>query len=250
MGTVFSVHLIGRVEDHRVDESVEAFFAEVDELERIFSPFRADSDISRLRRGELTLDDADPRVGEVAEACREAERLTGGLFSATWRGGFDPTGYVKGWAVDRAGENHLASLLAIPGLVAVGVGAGGDIRTWTAPGADWSWHIGIADPHRAGEVVATVDIVSGAVATSGVAERGAHIIDPRSGAPAVSAASVTAIADTLALADVWATAGMVAGPSDLSWTGAPGIRSGMVVPRAGGVRRGIRGVEVEVVSAA
>lgn len=250
MGTVFSVHLIGHVDDARADASVQAFFAEIDELERIFSPFLAESEISRMRRGELLPEGADPRVGEVAEACRAAEIATGGRFSATWRGGFDPTGYVKGWAVDRAGGAHLAPLLELPGAIAVGVGAGGDIRTWTAPGAAWSWHVGIADPRRPGEVLATVDLVSGAVATSGVAERGAHIIDPRTGEPALGALSVTVVAGTLALADVWATAGMVAGTADLSWTGAEGIDSGFVVPQEGAVHRGIRGVELEVVAAA
>ena len=54
----------------------------------------------------------------------------------------------------------------------------------TAAGSDWVWRIGIADPHRAGEVLAIIDVVDGAVATSGTAERGVHILDPRSGEPA------------------------------------------------------------------
>lgn len=246
MGTVFSVRLIGAVDADVADAAAEHFFAEIADLERAFSPFLDDSDISRIRRGELSVRRADPCVGEVEAACAAAERATEGRFSAAWRGGFDPTGYVKGWAVDRAGFHHLEPLLAEPGAVAVGVGAGGDVRVWTAPHADWTWRIGIADPHRPGAVLAAMEIANGAMATSGTAERGRHITDPRTGEPAQAVRSATVVAADLATADVWATAAVVAG-DDLSWIGAPGITAGMVVSEEARVRRWSRGVEVTMV---
>lgn len=249
MGTVVSVHLIGAVGVETADAGVACFFAELRELEAVFSPFRADSDIARIRRGALDMRDADPRVREVATACEHAERATGGRFSAAWRGGFDPTGYVKGWAVDRAGARHLEPILAEPGAVAVGVGAGGDVRVWTAPLSRWSWHVGIADPHRAGAVLATMEIANGAMATSGTAERGAHIVDPRNGCASRTVRSATVVAPDLATADVWATAGVVSG-DDLSWIGAPEITAGMLVRDDTTVRRWARGVEVVTASAA
>ncbi len=249
MGTVFSVHLIGAVDAEVADASAERFFAEIADLERVFSPFRDESDISRIRRGELAVDRADVRVAEVAAACEAAERATAGRFSARWRGGFDPTGYVKGWAVDRAGAHHLEPLLAEPGAVAVGVGAGGDVRVWTAPHADWTWRIGIADPHRPGAVLGAMQIENGAMATSGTAERGRHILDPRSGRPAEAVRSATVVTADLATADVWATAAVVAG-DDLSWIGAPGITAGLVVSEDAAVRRWSHGVEITMVEAA
>lgn len=242
MGTVFSIHLIGAIEKDIADAAVDAFFAELADVERVFSPFRKDSDISRLRRGALTLGAADPRVREVAAACTVAERATRGRFSAWWRGDFNPTGYVKGWSVDDAGSRHLEPLLTC--AVAVGVDAGGDVRVWMAPDARWSWRIGVADPHRPGSVLATLELTDGAVATSGTAERGAHIVDPRTGLLALTVRSATVVADTLADADVWATAAVVAGAGDLSWIGAPQITSGMTVGADAAVRRWIRGVEV------
>ena len=91
MGTVFSVHVVGDAsggpEQRAVEDLAAArFFDEVSGIERIFSTFRDDSEVSRIRRGELDFASADPRVGTVAAACDEAETATAGRFSAHWRG--------------------------------------------------------------------------------------------------------------------------------------------------------------------
>ena len=250
MGTAVSLHAHGSpafVEAPQTAASVSRAFSELREADRIFSTYREDSEISRLRRGEITLDDAHPFVAEVATACLDAEQRSGGRFSATWRGWFDPTGYVKGWAVERAARMHLLPLLAATGATAIGINAGGDMQVGTSPGSDWVWRIGIADPHRAGEVLAIMDVVDGAVATSGTAERGAHIVDPRSGEPATGVRSATVVADSLAEADLWATVAVVAG-DDLSWVSAALSRSGMTVTDDGGVRRWLGTTEVAVVT--
>ena len=250
MGTVVSVHAYGTtafVKDAETAASVARAFNALREADRIFSTYREDSEISRLRRGEITLDDAHPLVAEVAAACLDAEQRSGGRFSATWRGWFDPTGYVKGWAVERAARMHLLPLLAANGATAIGINAGGDMQLGTAAGSDWVWRIGIADPHRAGEVLAIIDVVDGAVATSGTAERGVHILDPRSGEPAPGVRSATVVADSLAEADLWATVAVVGG-DDLSWVSAARSRSGMTVTDDGGVRRWLGTTEVAVVT--
>ena len=250
MGTVVSVHAYGTtafVKDAETAASVARAFNELREADSIFSTYREDSEISRLRRGEITLDDAHPLVAEVAAACLDAEQRSGGRFSATWRGWFDPTGDVKGWAVERAARMHLLPLLAANGAPAIGITAGGDMQLGTAAGSDWVWRIGIADPHRAGEVLAIIDVVDGAVATSGTAERGVHILDPRSGEPATGGRSATVVADSLAEADLWATVAVVGG-DDLSWVSAARSRSGMTVTDDGGVRRWLGTTEVAVVT--
>ncbi|MFJ2370397.1 FAD:protein FMN transferase [Microbacterium sp. NPDC087665] len=229
MGIPMSIHLIGVKEktDVGADRAVRACFDELREIDRVFSTYRTDSDISRIRRGELAIADADSRVSLVADACERAEQETGGLFSARWRGWFDPTGYVKGWAVEAAARRHLEPLL--DAATAVGINAGGDLQLFTAEGADWRWPVGIADPHDRGQLIAVVDVVNGAVATSGTAERGLHILDPRTGRPATGIASATIMADGLTQADVWATAAVVAGPADRSWIAAAGSRTGIVI---------------------
>lgn len=250
MGTTASIHVVGAASASRAaSDAAASTLTMLRELEATFSPFRADSDISRLRRGELSLADADPQVTEVADACRRLEAATGGRFSANAGGVFDPTGYVKGWATDRAAGRHLAPLLDQTGVIAVGVNVGGDLRVWTAPGADWSWGIGIADPVRTGEVLATVDLRNGAVATSGTAERGAHLIDPRTGAPVSGPVGATAVADDLTTADAWATALAVAADEEQGWLWDAPLRSAMSVT-ASGIRRWIAGVAVQTATAA
>lgn len=249
MGTTASIHVIGASSASRTAaDAAASTVAMLRELEAIFSTYRADSEISRLRRGELTFADADPRLTDVADACRRFEEATGGRFSAFWREGFDPTGYVKGWATDAAATAHLEPLLAMPGVSAVGINVGGDLRVWTAPGAPWSWTVGIADPVRPGAALAMLRVRNGAVATSGTAERGAHLVDPRSGVPVSTAVSATVVADELTTADVWATALAVAGDEDAGWMWDAPLRSAMTVT-AVGVRRWVAGVGIQTVAA-
>ncbi|QDZ16720.1 FAD:protein FMN transferase [Humibacter ginsenosidimutans] len=244
MGTVASVHVIGESPDARVESAIEACLDELDHVESVFSPFRPESDVSRIRAGMLSVDDADPLVSVVVDACAAAKDATGGLFDAWHAGWFDPTCYVKGWAVERAARRWLEPLTEHPSVHAAGIGVGGDLQLFTAEGADWLWEIGIADPWHPGAVVATVQVVSGAVATSGTAERGSHILDPRSGAAAASVLSATVVAGSLETADLWATIAVIAGFDDLSWITTAGIRSGVLVAPDGRIRRWADGVEL------
>lgn len=250
MGTAISVHVVGDPDPAAFSRATAACFDELRDVDRVFSPYRDDSDILRIARGERAMRDASPWVAEVAEACAQAEADTGGLFTAWWSGVFDPTGYVKGWAVERAARRHLAPLTAEPGVIAAGINAGGDLQLFTATGADWTWNVAVVDPTDRSRVIATVPVRDGAVATSGAAERGAHIIDPRSGRPAAGVASATVIAAGLAHADVWATAAVVAGCDDLGWIPRAGATAGILVSDDGRVRRWLDGIEVETVAAA
>lgn len=262
MGTVASAHVL-TVERSpapalaaRIAAAQRAALDELHALDALFSPFRADSQISRLRDGALRPDAVDPRVVEVAEACVRLTVASAGRFDANWQGWFDPTGYVKGWAVERAADRHLAPLLSDEGVVAAGLAAGGDMQLLTAPHADWTWSVGIADPLQPGELRARIPLREGAVATSGPAERGAHIVDPRrrsgaggAGGPGASAGiadapTATVIADRLSDADAWATIAVVAGFDDLTWLRAAPDTSGMLIAADGRIRRWTHGVEV------
>ena len=249
MGMPISIHVLNEsgTLSPTAERAVEACFAELRDIDRVFSTYRDDSDICRIARGELDFADADPRVADVEAACRAAAIETGGLFSAAWHGTFDPTGYVKGWSVENAARRHLAPLLEHE--VAVGINAGGDMQLFTAPGSDWSWLVGIADPRRPGQVIAMLEVRNGAVATSGSSERGSHIIDPRTGEPAHGVVSASVIDDSLTRADLWATAAVVAGFEDRSWVARSGTRTGIVVADDGRVTRWLHGTSVDVVAA-
>ncbi|MEU1786567.1 FAD:protein FMN transferase [Streptomyces sparsogenes] len=205
MGTVFSLD-VREVPDAgrpRVRAALEGAAAWLHRVDEVFSPWRADSQISRLRRGELELSRCDADVRDVLRLCGEAERTSGGWFSARYAGEVDPTGLVKGWAVERA-----ARMLVSAGAGSVCVNGGGDVQTHGGP-----WRVGIADPLRPGELAAVVEARGElAVATSGPAERGCHILDPYTGTPpADRLASVTVVCRGLADADAWATAACAMG---------------------------------------
>ncbi|WP_299441875.1 FAD:protein FMN transferase [uncultured Phycicoccus sp.] len=211
MGTAVSVH-IRALEPTRpdIEAGVARLFAHLRRVDAVLSTWRADSDLLRLQHGEA--DAVHPWVADVADLCLEAEDRTDGLFRA-WRarpGGrpaFDPTGLVKGWAVAGAADH-----LAIVPEVSYSVGAGGDVVVGAGPGpsaAAPTWRIGVEDPSRAGRVAEVVTLRRGAVATSGAAARGGHVVDPRTGAPVRRPGSVTVVGPDLLWADVWATAAWV-----------------------------------------
>ncbi len=175
-----------------------------------FSPFRADSDVSRLGRGELSLARCVPEVGSVLAACEAVAAASDGYFSASYAGRLDPSGYVKGWAIE-----HVAALLTAAGSAGHCVNGGGDVQCAGGRGVDSSepWRVGIADPLRPRSLCRVVAGTGFAVATSGIAERGAHIIDPHTGQPVTGLLSVTVVGPHLAQADAYATAAVAMGPA-------------------------------------
>ena len=217
MGMPVSIHLRGAESRSAEAESrVQAAYDELRAVDVLFSPYLWDSEVSRIDRGELRVEDAHPLVAEVVALCETASVLTGGSFDAFYlagaaapgRRGFDPTGLVKGWAVQRAAE-HLAAGLGCD----VSVNAGGDIAV--RPGADpLPWRIGIEDPADPARVLAVLPLQRGGIATSGTARRGRHLVDPSSGHLASDALSVTVVGPSLLWADVLATAAFVRGPVD------------------------------------
>jgi thiamine biosynthesis lipoprotein len=211
MGMPVSVH-VRAVEPTRPDleAGVARVFSHLRRVDAVLSTWRADSDLLRLQHGEA--DEVHAWVADVTELCLEAEERTDGLFRA-WRrrpGGrwsFDPTGLVKGWAVAAA-----AAHLDVVPEVAYSIGAGGDVVVGAGPGpsaAAPSWRIGIEDPRRAGRVARVVTVRRGAVATSGAAARGGHVVDPSTGRGITRAGSATVVGPDLLWADVWATAAWV-----------------------------------------
>ncbi len=204
MGTVFSLDLRDPV-DPGVLEQVVALLHRLDAL---CSTYRPDSQVSRLRRGELALVDADPEVRAAAELCGRARAVTGGFFDAGSGADFDPSGVVKGWAVERA-----SVLLTQAGVWRHSVNGGGDVAVGQGPEPGRPWRVGVSDPHRTGVLLAAVGLERGGVATSGTAERGDHVRDPTTGSAARGLRSATVVGPSLLWADVLATAAVAAGPA-------------------------------------
>ena len=130
-------------------------------------------------------------------------------------GGFDPSGFVKGWAAQRA-----ANMLVSAGCESVQVNAAGDIALRGGfNGAPWK--IGVINPDNKSEIVQVFEIYDGNIATSGHYEKGAHIRDPHTGVIAIGAKSGTVIGPDGGLCDAFATALMVDGADAAQWIGNP-----------------------------
>jgi thiamine biosynthesis lipoprotein len=232
MGTVFSVDIRDPGAWGDAISDVVAWLHRVDAL---FSTYRADSDISRLRRGELAAADADPLVAEVLGHCAVAQEETGGYFTAQWRGprdaAPDPTGLVKGWAIERA-----SGLLREHGSRNHAVNGGGDIQIAGESAPGQPWRVGVTDPFDRNRVLAVVTGRDIAVATSGVAERGSHIVNPRAGIPADELASVTIVGRSLTWADAYATAAFAMGAQALAWAEALPGHEALAVSMDGSAR--------------
>lgn len=216
MGTVFSFDVRGG-DPAAVRTALADAVAALHRADEVFSTYRDDSQITRLARGELTVGQCDPEVAEVLELAAEAERVSDGWFSTSYAGRLDPTGIVKGWAAERA-----ARRLAAAGAGGVSVNGGGDVQLLGAPGPHRPWRIGVSDPLRPGRLAAVISAAGTeelAVATSGTAERGTHIVDPRTGRSAVTdLLAVTVVAPRLTWADCWATAAFAMGSRQaLAW---------------------------------
>ena len=185
-------------------DKVREFLYLVDE---IFSTYKDQSEVSRLRRGEIAITDCCADLQEVWALSLRAKELTDGSFDP-WcvEGGFDPSGYVKGWASDRA-----IAMMKADDLEHIQINSAGDLSLagGVEPGKPWS--IGIRHPEEAHTIVKVFDITDGAIATSGTYERGAHIKDPHTGLIAIGARSATVYGPDGGVADALATALIVAG---------------------------------------
>jgi len=202
------------VRDRGVDPgALDRAFAHLRWVDATFSPFVADSEISRLDAGTLALRDASPEVRAVLEQCAALARRTGGWFDVHATGRLDPSGFVKGWALDGA-----AATLAAAGARSFCLHAGGDVlvRGERAPGQPW--RVGVQHPLRRDRVAAVLRARDLGVATSGAYERGPHVIDPHRGRPPVGVLSVTVAAPGLGLADAYATAAFAMGLDVPAWT--------------------------------
>lgn len=217
MGMAVSYAVRGELHDGALERSV-AFLHWVDAT---FSTYKADSEINRLARGEVTLAECSPEVAEILERAEELRAETDGYFDVHAapfdRARLDPSGLVKGWAVDRAVE-----LLDPDRTLDVCVNAGGDIALRSASGRPW--RVGIRSPFDRRVVVAVIEARELGVATSATYERGEHILDPHTGRPPRGLASVTVVGPDLTTADAYATAAFAMGCAGPRWVAArPGF---------------------------
>jgi len=227
MGTVFTVD----IRDPGVwDDAVHDVATWLHHVDAVFSTYKPESDISRMQRGELRAAEAHPDVATVLDLCAELHATTGGYFTALPHGRLDATGLVKGWAIERA-----SLLLRDRGSTNHAVNGGGDMQLGGTAAPGRPWRVGISDPHDRSRVLTVITGRDFAVATSGIAERGRHIVDPFTGNAAATLAGVTVAGPSLTRADAYATAAFVMGRHALRWIDGLDGCAALLVSADGGI---------------
>jgi len=181
-------------------------------LDQTFSPFVEGSEVCRLNRQELPLEDASDLVKLALSLSRLYEMATDGYFSPWIAGKLDLCGLVKGWAIDRG-----CSILERRGYHNYFIDAGGDAQTRGLREDGTPWRVGIRHPVQRDKVVRVILASDVAVATSGNYEKGDHIVDPHTGRPAVELVSFTVVGPDILQADAYATAGFAMGKDGLGF---------------------------------
>jgi thiamine biosynthesis lipoprotein len=218
MGTVATVDVCDAVPRSTADGAIDLLVGELERLEEMFSTYRDSSEITRINRGQLDVGRSSPEVRDVLVACAWLEQDSGGVFSIHPPGQpdfIDPSGYVKGWATERA-----AHLLSAAGLHNWCVNVGGDLVANGRPEPSRVWRAAIRDPRDAHGVALVIEVDGRAVATSATYERGQHIWDGRAGVHRDEIASLTVVGPRLAWVDAFATAAFVMGREGVEWVAA------------------------------
>ena len=214
MGMAVSIDVRDDIDPVAFDEVV-AWLHHVDD---VFSTYKDDSEVSRFGRREIPVESLSDELQGVLDLCDAVEIDTDGAFGVHTQApngtNFEPSGLVKGWAVQKS-----ALLLEARGAANFTITAGGDLVLRGRPSPNTLWRVGIRHPEQTDQLAAVLHAEGPlAVATSALYERGQHIVDPRTDEPATSLASVTLIGPDLTFVDAYATAVFVMGLEEgLAW---------------------------------
>jgi len=196
-------------------------------VDRRFSTYKEDSEISRLNRGSTQ--SQSPEMREIFRLAEKTNRESGGYFDIRRPDGFiDPSGVVKGWAILNA-----AQMLRERGIKDFFIDAGGDIQSQGVNAAGEEWTVGIRSPFNLDEIVKVIRPRGAGVATSGNYLRGNHIYDPLEKKPLEEIVSLTVIGPDILEADRFATAAFAMGTKGISFVESTPLLEGYAIDRSG-----------------
>lgn len=196
MGLPISIDIPGRADK----QLFSAAFDRLRQIDSDYSPYKIGSYVSRVRNGILKLDALPVEQQQVLHDCEAWKTRTNGYFDAFYdKGIYEPSGYVKGWAIQQ-----IADLLQKEHVDTFCINAGGDILLRSA--GEHIWRIALQHPLERNAIMGTVAAANQAIATSGTYARGNHIYNPLTNHAMNSILSVTVIGPDIISSDVYATA--------------------------------------------
>ena len=210
MGMPITIEVVGATDGELIGRAFD-YLAAVD---RRFSTYKPDSEISAINEGRCAKDGRSEEMAEVFALAETTRWETRGFFDIRRPdGSIDPSGIVKGWAIRNA-----ARLLAAAGAEDFFVDAGGDVQSKGHNADGGEWRAGIRDPFHPDRIVKTVYPRGRGIATSGTYVRGQHIYDPHdAGRPIDEIVSLTVIGADVLEADRFATAAFAMGTGGIGF---------------------------------
>lgn len=210
MGMPITVEVVG--ESSEIKKAIAKVFDYFKYVDENFSPFKETSELSRINRGEIKEDDWSNDMRVVLMLSEKTKEETGGYFDIVAPDGkLNPSGLVKGWAIENA-----AHILKECGFEDFYVDAGGDIQTNGKNNQGEDWRVGIKNPFKQEEIVKVLALEGEGVATSGTYIRGQHIYDPKNKSKELKeVVSLTVVGPNIYEADRFATAAFAMGPGGI-----------------------------------
>ena len=211
LGMPVTVVVIDSGATTKILDKIFSYFVYVDEK---FSTYKEASEITSINKKELKLEDASEDMKQVFSLCEKTKKETGGYFYIVDRDGkYDPSGLVKGWAI-----NNASGILLKEGFSNFYIDAGGDIQTGGKNGDGKTWTVGIKNPFCDKEIVKSLYIKNEGVATSGTYIRGQHVYNPKNkGEFITDIISLTVIGRNIYEADRFATAAFAMGKEGIGF---------------------------------
>lgn len=223
MGMPITVEVV----DAGVEEAVfDEVFSYFDYVDKKFSTYKDDSEISKINRGELKEFDFSTDMKQVFQLSEDTKRITKGYFDIKSKDGkHDPSGLVKGWAIYNASQ-----ILIKHGFSNFYVEAGGDIQTYGKNSHGEKWRVGIRNPLNQEEIIKVVGLSGNGIATSGTYIRGQHIYNPHDKENKIlDILSLSVIGKNVYEADRFATAAFAMGRDGINFIESlPGLEGYMV----------------------
>ncbi len=198
MGMPITVEIMDSTASQDDLDSVFDYFTTIDDR---FSTYKDSSEIAKINRGELSAAHYSEDMKTILALSEQTKKETDGYFDIQHNGVYDPSGIVKGWAIQNA-----TTLLQEQGFQNFYIDAGGDIQVAGKKQGNL-WRVGIRNPFNRNEYVKVLALSDRGVATSGTAIRGQHIYDPfQQNTPLTEISSLTVIGPNIYEADRFATA--------------------------------------------
>ena len=213
MGMPISIEV---VDPHVQPEDIQKIYDYLIYVDETFSTYKDSSEISQINAGKLTPSEWSKDMQEVMQACEATKNETSGYFDILNNGQLDPSGYVKGWAIQNA-----AALLTEASFKNYYVDAGGDIQVSGNNSENKPWSLGIRNPFNPKEIVKKVALTDMGMATSGTYIRGQHIYNPLDLQEELDEiVSLTVIGSKIVDADRFATAAFAMGKAGIEFIAA------------------------------